>query len=58
MFLSPNEEEKLFIAVAADIARKRRARGLKLNYPEAVAVITDALLEAARDGKALPNVWL
>lgn len=53
MFLSPNEEEKLFIAVAADIARKRRARGLKLNYPEAVAVITDALLEAARDGKSV-----
>ncbi|MCY0863426.1 MAG: urease subunit gamma [Sulfobacillus sp.] len=53
MFLSPNEEEKLFIAVAADIARKRRARGLKLNYPEAVAVITDVLLEAARDGKSV-----
>lgn len=53
MFLSPNEEEKLLIAVAAEVARRRRARGLKLNFPETVAIISDTLLEAARDGKSV-----
>lgn len=49
MFLSPSEQEKLLIYVAADVARRRRQRGLKLNFPEAVALITEALLECARD---------
>lgn len=51
MYLTPREQEALLIYVAADLARKRRARGLKLNYPEAVALISEAMMEAARDGK-------
>ena len=51
MHLTPREQEKLMVYVAAEVARKRRARGLKLNYPEAVALITAEMLEAARDGK-------
>jgi urease gamma subunit len=54
--LTPRESEKLLIYVAADLARRRRARGLKLNLPEAVALITDAMLEAARDGKRAAEV--
>ena len=50
MLLSPHEQERLLIHVAAGLARERRARGLKLNYPEAVAVIGSFLLERARDG--------
>lgn len=50
MHLTPREGEKLLIAVAADLARKRRERGLKLNYPEAVALITAEILEKIRDG--------
>jgi urease subunit gamma len=50
MHLTPQERDKLLIHVAADLAQKRRARGLKLNYPEAVALITSSLLEGARDG--------
>jgi urease gamma subunit len=50
VFLTPREQEALMIYVAADLARKRRARGLKLNYPESVALISEAMLEAARDG--------
>lgn len=50
MRLSPREESGLLIYVAAELARKRRARGLKLNYPESVALISEAMLEAARDG--------
>jgi urease subunit gamma/beta len=53
MRLTPREQETLLIYVAADVARKRRARGLKLNYPECVALITEAVLEAARDGKSV-----
>lgn len=56
MMLTPREQEKLLIYVAADLARKRRARGLKLNVPEAVALITEALLEGARDGKSVAEV--
>jgi urease subunit gamma len=56
MHLSPREQEKLLIVVAADIARRRRARGLKLNYPEAVALITAELLEAARDGRSVAEL--
>lgn len=50
MLLSPHEQERLLIHVAAGLARERRERGLRLNYPEAVALITSFLLERARDG--------
>ena len=50
MHLQPREQEKLMVVVAADVARRRQARGLKLNYPEAVAILTYELLEGARDG--------
>ena len=53
MHLTPREQEKLLIVVAADVARRRAARGLKLNYPEAVAVLTAEVMEAARDGKSV-----
>ncbi|MCU1663696.1 MAG: urease subunit gamma [Pseudonocardiales bacterium] len=51
MHLSPQERDKLLVHVAADVARSRRARGLRMNYPEAVALITDHVLEGARDGR-------
>jgi len=54
--LTPREVEKLLIATAADLARKRRARGLKLNYPEALALITAELLEGIRDGKSVSEL--
>jgi urease subunit gamma len=54
--LTPRETEKLLIYVAAEVARKRRARGLKLNLPEATALITEAMLEAARDGRRAAEV--
>ncbi len=50
MMLTPRESEKLLVYVAADLARRRQARGLKLNVPESVALITEAILESARDG--------
>ena len=53
MFLTRHEQERLMIHVAADLAWKRRDRGLRLNYPEAVAVITAFLLEGARDGRTV-----
>jgi urease subunit gamma len=53
VFLTQHEQERLLIHVAADVAQKRRARGLRLNYPEAVAVITAFLLEGARDGRGV-----
>ena len=56
MFLTQHEQERLLIHVAADIARQRRARGLRLNYPEAVAVITAFLLEGARDGRTVVDL--
>ena len=56
MHLTPREQEKLMVFVAAEVARKRRARGLKLNYPEAVALITSEMLEAARDGKTVAEI--
>lgn len=56
MHLLPREQEKLMIVVANDLARRRQARGLKLNYPEAVAIITYELLEGARDGKSVPEL--
>jgi urease subunit gamma len=51
MLLTPHEQERLLIHVAAGLARERQARGLKLNYPEAVAIITSFVLEGARDGQ-------
>ena len=56
MHLTPREQEKLLIFVAAEVARKRQARGLKLNHPEAVAIITAELLEAARDGRTVADL--
>jgi len=56
MHLTPREQEKLMIFVAAEVARKRRARGLKLNYPEAIALITAEMLEAERDGKSVAEI--
>ena len=57
MMLTPRETEKLLVYVAADLARKRQARGLNLNIPESVALITEALPEGARDGKTVAEVW-
>jgi len=56
MHLTPREQERLLIYVAADVARKRRARGLKLNYPEAIAILTADILEWARDGKSVAEI--
>jgi len=56
MNLTPRERDKLMIAVAAIVARGRLARGLKLNYPESVALITDVVLEGARDGKSVAEL--
>jgi len=54
--LTPRERDKLIIAVAAIVARSRRARGIKLNYPESIALITDFVLEGARDGKSVAEL--
>ena len=56
MHLTPQERDKLLIFVAAELAKARRSRGLKLNYPEAVALITSHLLERARDGKSVAEL--
>jgi urease subunit gamma len=56
MHLSPQERDKLLIYLAALLARERRARGVKLNYPEAMALITSHLLELARDGKSVAEI--
>lgn len=56
MHLTPREQEKLLIVVAADLARRRRDRGLKLNHPEAVAFITAEILEGARDGRSVSDL--
>jgi urease subunit gamma len=56
MFLTRHEQERLLIHVAADVAQRRRDRGLKLNYPEAVAIITAYLLEGARDGRTVVDL--
>jgi urease subunit gamma len=53
MMLNPRETEKLVIYQVAELARRRRARGVKLNFPEAIALIAEALLEAARDGRSV-----
>jgi len=54
--LSPREQEKLLIVVAADLARRRQARGLKLNHPESVAIITAEIMEGARDGRSVAEL--
>ena len=56
MHLSPRETEKLLLFLAGELAEKRRARGLKLNYPEAIALISSYLQEAARDGKTVAEL--
>lgn len=56
MQLSPREQEKLLIVVAADLARRRRDRGLKLNHPETIALITAEILEGARDGRSVADL--
>jgi urease subunit gamma len=56
LFLSQHEQERLLIHVAADVAQRRRDRGLQLNYPEAAAVITAFLLEGARDGRTVADL--
>jgi len=54
--LTQREQDKLLIFVAAELARKRQARGLKLNYPEAVAILSAEIMEAARDGKSVAEI--
>lgn len=56
MHLTPREQEKLLIVVAADLARRRQARGLKLNYVEAIAILSSEIMEAARDGKTVAEI--
>jgi urease subunit gamma len=56
MNLTPREKDKLLVALAAIIARKRMERGVKLNYPEAVALITDYVVEGARDGRSVADL--
>lgn len=56
MHLTPREQERLLIYVAGDVARRRRARGLKLNYPESMALLTAEILEWARDGKTVAEI--
>lgn len=56
MRLTPHEQERLMISYAAELARRRQGRGLRLNHPEAVAVITDHVLEGARDGRSVADL--
>jgi len=56
MHLTPREREKLLVVVAADLSRRRRARGLRLNHPEAVAIITYEIMEGARDGRTVAEL--
>ena len=56
MHLTLREQERLLIVVAADVARRRRARGLKLNHPEAVALLSEFVLEGARDGRTVAEL--
>ena len=56
MHLTQREQEKLLIFLASELARKRQARGLKLNYPEAIAILTAEIMEAARDGKSVAEI--
>jgi urease subunit gamma len=56
LHLTPREQEKLMLAFAADLARRRQVRGLKLNYVEAVAILSAEVMEAARDGKTVAEI--
>ena len=56
MQLTPREKDKLLISVAAEVARKRLSRGVKLNHPEAIALITDFVVEGARDGRSVAEM--
>ncbi len=56
MQLTPREKDKLLIAMAAQVARRRRERGVKLNYPETVALISDFVVEGARDGRSVADL--
>ena len=56
MHLAPRETEKLLIVVAADLARRRQKRGLKLNYPESIAIISYEIMEGARDGRSVVDL--
>ena len=56
MNLTPREKDKLLVAMAAEVARKRLARGVKLNYPEAIALICDFVVEGARDGRTVAEL--
>jgi urease gamma subunit len=56
MNLTPREKDKLLIAMAAEVARKRLARGVKLNHPEAIALISDFVVEGARDGRTVAEL--
>jgi len=56
MHLTPREKDKLLIAMAAEVARKRLARGVKLNHPEAIALISDFVVEGARDGRSVADL--
>lgn len=58
MHLTPREQEKLLLFVASELARKRQARGLKLNYPEAVAILSAEIMEAARDGRPVAEIMV
>ena len=56
MHLQPKDQEKLLVVVAADLARRRQKRNLKLNYPEAIAILTYEILEGARDGRSVADL--
>ena len=56
MHLSPRDQEKLLLVTAADLSRRRQQRGLKLNYPEAVAIISYEIMEGARDGRSVAEL--
>ncbi|KIN78236.1 urease subunit gamma [Sulfitobacter mediterraneus] len=56
MNLTPREKDKLLVAMAAEVARRRLARGVRLNHPEAIALITDAVVEGAREGRSVADL--
>jgi urease subunit gamma len=56
MRLTPHEQDRLLVSYAAELARRRRARGLRLNHPESVAIISDHILEGARDGRTVAEL--
>lgn len=58
MRLTPHEQERLLISYAAELARRRQARGLRLNHPETIAIITDHILEGARDGRSVAELMV